>query len=118
MSLRRQTPGRIAKRQERAVAKRLGGTRQRGSGAVSMRRGDVVHARWMGEVKWTAARSYRLTLDVLDKIERDAAATGRSPYLLIEFRPQGTQQPGTGWVMVPVWVAETMAWFANDRNSR
>jgi hypothetical protein len=95
--------GRIAKRQEQKMASRLGGRRQLASGAMPGHRGDVLTDEWLGEVKFTAARSFRLTLRALRKIEKEAASIGRQPFFAIEFRRDGE---GEMWVIVPRYVAD------------
>lgn len=58
--------------QEADVARRVGGRVQPASGAGWMHKGDVSETDFLIECKMTGARSYRLTLDTLLKIEREA----------------------------------------------
>lgn len=58
--------------QEAEVAQRVGGRVQPASGAGWMHKGDVSAMDFLIECKMTRARSYRLTLDTLLKIEREA----------------------------------------------
>ena len=60
-------------RQEDRVADALSGYRQRGSGALPGRKGDVRGVELLGECKRTDKKSISITISYLDKITREAA---------------------------------------------
>lgn len=104
---------RRSRTQEKKAAKRLGGRVQAGSGNQPGTKGDV---RRQGEVrlecKLTTAKSYRLNLADLMKIEQ-AAYSGEKPALEIEF--QGIH-PTRRYVVLPGWVYDYYAGLAGDRS--
>lgn len=93
-----------SRKQEKRMAKRLGGHVQPASGA-GQAKGDV-RADWKarGECKLTRAKSFSLKLADLEKIEREAAST-ETPLLEIEF--QGVY-PHKRYVVLPGWVFDSL----------
>ncbi len=78
--------GRRAARSERAGARLDGGQTQPASGSKWQAPGDYRTATFLVEDKTTDARSYTITADVLDKINRQAMlAHGRLPQLRISM---------------------------------
>lgn len=75
--------------QETAAAKAVGGRVQPASGAVWHSKGDVSSDDFLIECKLTAARSYRLTLDTLLKIEREAVLAGKDFALWLDIAGRG-----------------------------
>lgn len=74
-----------AKRQEREIANRLGGKLTPASGAKDVK-GDVrIKGVARIECKTTKHRSFSVTLDMVDKLEEEAALTGELPVFVIEF---------------------------------
>ena len=74
-----------APKQEKEVAKRIGGRGTSASGAKH-EKGDV---RLKGvariECKTTKNKSFSVTLDMIDKLEMEACLAGELPVLIIEF---------------------------------
>jgi Holliday junction resolvase len=74
-----------AKKQEREVAKKLGGCRTPGSGNGDIK-GDVrVKGFVRIECKTTGKRSFAVTMDMIEKIEAAALSAGEIPVLVVEF---------------------------------
>lgn len=87
-------------KQEKRLAKILGGRRQPMSGALPGMKGDVKTALLTVEAKQTAKKSIRITLEMLKKIEDESIGSASIPAIAIELlgRPVGYQQD---WVMLP-----------------
>lgn len=68
-----------SKRQENAVAKKLGGKRTANSGTTAFSKGDVVLENWLIECKTcTAAKaSFSIKREWLDKNRQEAFSTGK-----------------------------------------
>lgn len=72
--------------QERRAAKRDGGRVRPASGSMDHAKGDVYEAGvYLKECKYTAAKSYSLKPDVVDKVTSEAGP-GETPVLEIEFQ--------------------------------
>lgn len=82
-----------SQKQERRLAEDYGGQRSAASGAFWSRKGDVRTDRWLIEAKYTDQKGYRLTVSILDKIEREAILDGRKPRLDVSFG-------GKEWVVI------------------
>lgn len=78
-----------SQRQERGLAKELGGSVNAGSGNGWVRKGDVRSDKELWELKITSAKSYSLKHAELDKLNNQALMDGRIPIFLIEFMQQG-----------------------------
>lgn len=78
---------RVAREQERRLAESLRGVVMPGSGNRPGARGDVHVGRWVIEAKWTQAKRFALRDTVLTKLASQAAAVGKFPAMVIEFRP-------------------------------
>ena len=92
-------------RQEKKIAKDIGGQRQRGSGSAAHNKGDVRKSGLLRiEAKQTRARSYTVHLSDLYKI-RSECAPGETPAFQITFMDRDLQHPVEEWMMVPytVW---------------
>lgn len=76
---------RQSQKHEKRIAKKYNGTRTAASGAFWSRKGDVRTVDWLFEHKYTSAKSFRLTLDVLKKIHDEAVMDGRRPALGVHF---------------------------------
>lgn len=75
-----------SKDQEKRAARRYGGSRTAASGALD-EKGDVrVHGVMRIECKYTAAKSFTLKREELEKIEKEAIAAGEMPVFEIEFQ--------------------------------
>lgn len=78
-----------SQRQERTLAKELGGSVNAGSGNGWVRKGDVRSEQELWECKVTSAKSYSLKHADLDTLYKQALMDGRIPIFLIEFLKQG-----------------------------
>jgi len=74
-----------SERQEKGIAKRLGGRQQPRSGAGPWRKHDVDQGDFLIEAKWTATGSYRLTIQEWELLRRRARLEGKLPMYHIEF---------------------------------
>ena len=87
-------------KQEDRLAKKLGGRRQKASGACPLNRGDVRLPELLAEAKRTDKKSISIKIDYLEKITREAVQYDSVPAVAIEF----TNTPpmvDRDWVMVP-----------------
>lgn len=96
---------RASVRQERRVAKQVGGRVQPGSGNQWSAKGDVKTAEHLIECKTTDGKGYRLTVEVLRKIETEAAKAGRRPVLQVEFRLERRRYAVIPWEEFLAWSA-------------
>lgn len=78
-----------SQRQERTLAKELGGSVNAGSGNGWVRKGDVRSEKELWECKVTSAKSYSLKHADLDTVYKQALMDGRIPIFLVEFLKQG-----------------------------
>lgn len=76
---------RQSQRHERRLARKYDGQRSAASGAFWSRKGDVRTVDWLFEHKYTSAKSFRITLEVLRKIHDEAVMDGRRPALGIHM---------------------------------
>lgn len=76
-----------SQRQERALARNLGGSVNSGSGNGWLRKGDVRTDDELWECKITDAKSYSLKDTELRKHVNYALVDGRIPVFMIEFKP-------------------------------
>jgi len=81
------TNGRIRRsvRQERRIARDVGGRRVAGSGSMPGNKGDVAAPGYLLEAKYTDKASYSLKLAIWRKIECEAIRAGCEPGLIIEI---------------------------------
>lgn len=92
-----------AKKQEKELAKKLGGRCVPGSGNGDMK-GDVrVKGFLRIECKTTGKRSFAVTMDMIDKIEMAAVSAGEIPALIVEFND------GRGHMLREVAIVPTYA---------
>lgn len=77
---------RLVTTQEKRVAEDLGGKTQPGSGNQWNAKGDVSAKTILVECKSTINQSIPLKVEVLEKIEREAALACKEPVLQIEFQ--------------------------------
>ena len=75
-----------SQKQERSLAKSVGGRTVPASGAFWARKGDVRTDDLLVEAKTTAAASYPLKKVVWDKIRREALLDGRIPVMAIQIQ--------------------------------
>ncbi len=78
-----------SQRQERGLAKELGGSVNAGSGNGWVRKGDVRSDKELWECKITSAKSFSLKYDDLRKVFEQAIIDGRIPIFMVEFMKQG-----------------------------
>ena len=94
-------------KQERRVAKKVGGHVQKASGSLPFNKGDVKAPELLIECKRTKKLSISITRKWLDKITREASAADKTPALAIEFedtRVFSSELPrtmDTDWVLIP-----------------
>lgn len=89
-----------SKKQEKRIANKLNGKRQKGSGAIRHHKGDVKTPDLLLEAKRSDKDSISLKKEWLEKISKEALVSGRVPALAIEF---GTADILTAarWIAVP-----------------
>ena len=84
-----------SQRQEKALARKLGGSVNSGSGNGWLRQGDVRTDNDLFELKITSAKSYSLKDAELEKNYNQALIDGRIPIFLVEFKSSGNS-----WVVM------------------
>lgn len=97
--------------QEAELAKRLGGRLTKGSGS-GVDKGDVRHSVFRIECKCKAVTnnaSFRVTTEMLDKIERAAAENNRWPAMHVEMVDKGSGRVLKSFAIMPTYVLEEMA---------
>jgi len=88
--------------QEKAGAKKYGGSVQVGSGATRHAKGDVQRTgKHRIEFKSTTSRSFSVKLEDLDRIEKIAAAADEIPAFEVEF---SGEFPPRSFTVVPSWL--------------
>lgn len=75
----------LSQQQEKRIAKRIGGTRNKGSGSQWTRKGDVRDKEKLFEMKRTNTKGIRITEVDLEKVRKEAALTGRESVLHFEL---------------------------------
>ena len=78
-----------SQRQERSLAKEIGGSVNAGSGNGWVRKGDVRSEQELWECKITSAKSYSLKEMDLRTVVNQATVDGRIPVFLVEFLKSG-----------------------------
>lgn len=71
---------------EKTQARKTGSTTTSGSGNGKLDKGDFKNDKFRVECKYTDAASFILKKQILDKIHREAALTGRHPALSISIQ--------------------------------
>jgi hypothetical protein len=94
-----------ALKRERKLAKDLGGRTQPNSGSMDGRKGDVVIDGFTIDDKHvgfdSAAKSYVLTTETLNKITFEAFEQDREPVLILKFYKGMSRDFPTEWVLCP-----------------
>lgn len=72
-------------KQEKRIAKELGGRRIPGSGSRWDSKGDVKTKKFLVEAKTTTHKSFSVSSDILAKVELEAVGTGRTPVVSVEL---------------------------------
>lgn len=80
-----------SRKQEERLANEEGGRRQINSGRLWHSKGDVRLGDFLVEARTTDKESYRLTVEDLKKIERQAANTGGMPLPAMQIDMSGAQ---------------------------
>ena len=75
-----------SQRQEKSIAKAIGGRTVPASGAFWSRKGDVRSADLLVEAKTTDAASFAIKRTVWDKIRKEALLDGRIPVLAVQIQ--------------------------------
>lgn len=98
---------RNARRHEAETAARIGGRVTKGSGNGA-EKGDA-RARGLvrAECKVTKARSFSVTLEMLEKIERAGALAGENPVLVVRF-VGADGAPIKECCVVPAWILDQL----------
>lgn len=78
-----------SQKQEKALARKLGGSVNSGSGNGWIRKGDVRTEDELWELKITSSKSYALKDAELQKNIDQALIDGRIPVFVVEFKPTG-----------------------------
>lgn len=79
------TPRGKSKKQEKRLAKEIGGRTTIASGALWWDKGDLSNDRFLIEAKRTDSNKFRLEKRIWEKIRSEAIGCGRIPLLLIEI---------------------------------
>lgn len=94
-------------KQEKVLAKRLGGKVTPGSGNKEIK-GDVrVKGVLRVEAKTTQHKSFSITLAMCDKIETAAMMHNELPAIIVEFI-NGSGKPMKELAVIPVWALEEL----------
>jgi hypothetical protein len=72
-----------SQKQEKTLAKKLGGKVTPGSGAFGFHKGDVTSDKYLVEAKYTDTTNYRLTLRTWNKIKNEAYSVDKIPVMEI-----------------------------------
>lgn len=105
-------PRKTAARQEKMLAKQVGGRTTIGSGSTPVDKGDVKASDLRGECKFTDGKSFRLLHSDLKKIESHAGLEA-VPILTIQFRGEEPHEEYV--VMKKDWFLEFLeAWRDSD----
>ena len=97
-----------SKKQEREIAKRIGGRVTPASGASTLK-GDVRLKRVVRiEAKTTQNRSFSVTLDMVRKIEEAALTHGELPIIVVEFN-DGNGRKLSEVAVCPIYVLQEIA---------
>lgn len=100
-----------SRRQEAALAVRVGGVVTRGSGNGIMK-GDVrVKGIVRIEAKSTKKKSFSITQDMITKIEHAAISAGELPVVVVEFVGGGKTRTVC---VVPMWVLDMLTGGNDD----
>jgi len=86
--------------QENRVARRVGGSRQKASGAVPGSRGDIKSVELLGECKRTDKKSISITLEYLEKITQEASYYNKIPCVAIEIASP-PKFVNRDWILLP-----------------
>lgn len=98
-----------ARKQERELAKRVGGRVTPGSGAFSLK-GDVrVKSLMRIEAKTTKNKSFSVTLEMIEKIEEAALSHGEVPVIVVEFN-DGNGKKLKEVAVIPAYVLDQLGY--------
>ena len=83
-----------SKKQEKKIAKAVGGRRQANSGATAFQKGDVITDQFLIEAKTKTkdCKSFTVKEDWLLKNEEEAFAMGRESALCFDFGPSANRR--------------------------
>ena len=94
---------------ERKTIKRFQGRGMPASGAMEGAKGDFALDKFLVENKSTVHESYKLTRDVLCKINGEARRGGKMPALAVQFVDgSGNPKKQGAYVVIPEWVFQSM----------
>lgn len=102
------------KAQEKRLGKLSGGKRQPLSGASMYAKGDVSSPLFLGEAKQTANLSLSIKQQWLKKIDEEAMAVDKIPFLAIEFLNM-PKMSSKDWVMVPDYIFKDFIEYLNSK---
>jgi hypothetical protein len=89
-----------SKKQEKRLADKLGGKRQKGSGSQPYSKGDVRCTDLLAEAKRTDKKSISIKVQYLEKIVKEATSYDCIPAVAIAFEDTPLLVP-KDWVLVP-----------------
>lgn len=92
------------RKQEKRIAKKMGGRKQPRSGGITGHRGDVKSKQFLVETKTTSKKSYSLTTKVLTKISEEAFGQNRDPLVVVQFEKGHESGMVEEWVVLPATI--------------
>jgi len=92
----------FANKEEKKIAKKIGGKQTINSGAIPFMPGDIYLGNYLIDVK-SAKTSKQIIVseDMLRKLEDDAGVEGKNPVLFLNF-PNCEKLKNKQWVLLPV----------------
>lgn len=107
--LRRLAKPQHGRKAEKKAAKRLKGSLTPASGALQHAKGDIRKGDFLLDSKATVNASFRLTVEQLAKISKEALDAGKDPALLIQFVDHSGHLSAGAWVVIPERVFKELA---------
>jgi len=83
---REETPQERGRRKEKETAKELGGRLTPNSGATPGFGGDFFLGDWLVEHKTSTDNSFRVSVDMMNKIDKEACKQMKKPMLIVELK--------------------------------
>lgn len=92
----------FANKQEKIIAKKIGGKLTVNSGALRFMPGDIYLGKNLIDVKSAkTSKQIIITESMLNKLETDAALKSKNPVLLLNF-PNSKELQNKEWIMFPI----------------
>lgn len=92
-----------ANKREKDLAKQFKGFRQPNSGSLITFKGDIKTEQFLFDSKHTKNKSHSITLEMLEKITKEARAQRKDPGLIISFE-KVPYSISDQWVQIPAQV--------------